>query len=507
MKTAKIIPIAILCLLISVTIVSATHTSTVSMIPSSWSMNTDKSVLITVANANGDSITMVELTVPETSNQVPIYTIKDISTPQGWTYSLTRRTDQIYPYKITWIGSGITNGNSAIFGITALSPSASGNYNWAWKTTDKNGGTFTGTLTTNVGQAPVSSFVISNAPTTINAGSGFKINVKAYGSNNQLKTDYVGKITFTSTDAQAILPSDYTFQTSDHGSKDFTITYKSTGSQSFTIRDNDAGVSKDSIKTSVNAGTPIEISITPQDKKVSVGEKVEFKILAKDSLGNSIDVTNKATITIDKRAGGSWNKSVYTTANEGTWVVISSYNSLVSGTTLIVSGKAPTVVTPTEQINITPIVPSQGTPEVPEMSITVPEKITIAPGANDTTIVTVNNNGNTELIGVGIEVGGIPSDWISVYPLLNDIPAKSSKDYLVIIYVPENESGTKELEFKAKSSEGVTTSKNTSLALSTAPTGSFTMPKNILQLGVVIIAVAAVVIIGWELWFKKPKSK
>jgi len=35
----------------------------------------------------------------------------------------------------------------------------------------------------------------------------------------------------------------------------------------------------------------------------------------------------------------------------------------------------------------------------------------------------------------------------------------------------------------------------------------FTFPKDVLQLGVVIIAVAAVVIIGWELWFKKPKSK
>jgi len=43
--------------------------------------------------------------------------------------------------------------------------------------------------------------------------------------------------------------------------------------------------------------------------------------------------------------------------------------------------------------------------------------------------------------------------------------------------------------------------------ISGAPTGSFALPNNVLQLGVVIIAVAAIVIIGWELWFKKPKSK
>jgi hypothetical protein len=75
------------------------------------------------------------------------------------------------------------------------------------------------------------------------------------------------------------------------------------------------------------------------------------------------------------------------------------------------------------------------------------------------------------------------------------------------VFVPQNESGTKEINFIAKSSEGVNATKSTELVISSAPTGTLVMPKNILQLGVVIIAVAAVVIIGWELWFKKPKPK
>jgi uncharacterized cupredoxin-like copper-binding protein len=501
MKMAKIIPIAILCLMVSATLVSATHTSSVTITPNTWAKNTDKSVSIVVTNTNGDSITKVELNVPKDTNQVPIYTVGDITRPEGWTYQVTGTPIS----KITWIatGSGIASGSSlSLFGIDVKSPSVSGDFKWNWVTKDSKDGTYNGFAVTTAGQAPVSYFVISGVPTTSIAGTSFKINVKAYGDDNQIKKDYTGKITFTLTDPYATLPLDYNFQTTDYGSKDFTITYKGAGDQKLTVKDVSAGISQESSKTVVKPGPATDIGIMPQDKKVSAGEKVEFKITAKDSFGNLFDVTDKTTITIDKKAGGSWNKSIYTTQNEGIWVVIASYNSIVSGTTLTVGKGA---VVPPVTPPVTP--PTNVTPEVPEMSLSVPESTAIAPGANDTMIITVNNNGDKDITGVEIKVEGIPSDWVSIYPLLNDIPSKSSKDYLVIVFVPGNESGTKEINFIAKSSEGVTAEKNTSLVISGAPTGIFAMPKNILQLGVVIIAVAAVVIIGWELWFKKPKPK
>ena len=499
MKIAKIISIAIIFLIITVTIVSATHTSSITMTPNSWAKNTEKTVSLTVTNTNGDTITKVELSVPQDINQNPIYIVKDITTPGGWNYSFTQRPGQTSPYKITWTGTGIESRESLTFELTIMSPGISGDYKWNWKTYDATS-TYSGFLVTNVGKAPISYFIISGVPTSSIAGNNFKISIKAYGDDNLIKTDYAGTVTFTSTDTKAVLPADYIFQLSDGGSKDFTITYKTIGNQTFTVKDVSAGISKESAKTLVKPGAATEIGINPQDKKASVGEKVEFKVSAKDAYENSFDVTDKASLTIDKKAGGSWNKSVYTTEKEGTWILIASYNSLVSGTTLTV-GKV-TVVTPTEEINITPTLPE----EVPEISLTVPETIKIAPGANDTMIITVNNNGDKELTGVEVKVGGVPSDWISIYPLLNDIPAKSSKDYLIIIFVPQNETESKTIEFTAKSGD-LTATKNTSLVLSTAPTGVLILPKNLLQLGVVIIAVAAVVIIGWELWFKKPKTK
>ena len=501
MKTTKIMTTAILCVAISATLVLATHTSSLLISPSSWAKSTTKSVLISVTNSGGDSIVQVDLLVPKDSSQLPLYKIGEITTPQGWTY--TTKGPSGYISEITWIatGSGIASGSSLnLFGIDVTSPSASGNYQWKWTTTDNNKGTNSGTVTTTVGQAPLSYFTISNPSSSV-AGNIFTITVRAYGDDNLVKTDYTGTISFSSTDTKAVLPVDYTFQPSDAGTKVFSVAYDSSGNQTITVKDSSAGISKTSTITLVKPGSAVDISIEPADKAVYVGDKVEYKVLAKDSFGNSFDVTSQATFA--KNGGGSWNKNIFTAEKEGVWVVIASYSSLVVGTTLAVGKETVPTETPTQPIVITPTVPE----ELAELTLSVPETLTIAPGSNDTMIITVNNNGDKDLTGVEVKAEGVPSDWVNVYPIVNDISAKSSKDYLVIVIVPANETESKTIEFVASSDQGVTATKNTSLVISSAPTSMFTFPKNVLQLGVVIIAVAAVVIIGWELWFKKPKSK
>jgi hypothetical protein len=504
MKTTKIMTTAILCLMISATLVLAAHTSSVTVSPNTWAKSTEKFVTVAVTNNGGDNIVRIELVLPKDSNQNPLYVVNmdGITTPQGWTY--TARGTPINT--VTWIAnsSGIASGSSLnLFGIDAKSPSASGNYQWKWTTTDSKDGTNSGTVTTTVGQAPLSYLTISNVPSTSVAGNVFKITVRAYGDDNLVKTDYTGTISFSSTDAKAVLPVDYTFQPSDAGTKVFSVAYDSSGNQSLTVKDSTAGISKISTITLVKPGSAVDIAINPADKAVYTGEKVEYKVLAKDSFGNSFDVTSKATITIDKKAGGNWNKSVFTAEKEGVWVVIASYSSLIVGTTLAVGKGTAPAETPTQPINITPTVPEK----TADVTLSVPETLTIAPGSNDTMIITVNNNGDKDLTGVEIKAEGVPSDWVNVYPVANDVPAKGSKDYLIIVIVPANETEPKTIEFIASSDQGLTATKSTSLVISSAPTSMFTFPKNVLQLGIVIIAVAAVVIIGWELWFKKPKSK
>ena len=141
------------------------------------------------------------------------------------------------------------------------------------------------------------------------------------------------------------------------------------------------------------------------------------------------------------------------------------------------------------------------------MGIEATETLRMSPGTNETTILTVNNLGNLDLKEVKISFTGVPEGWVTVYPTVTNIEAGKSKDYLIIVSLPEDVSEEQTINFLASSSEGVEAGKAMIIEMAIPPTGvAFAVPKNILQLGVVIIAVAAVIIIAWELWFKKPSK-
>jgi uncharacterized membrane protein len=140
-----------------------------------------------------------------------------------------------------------------------------------------------------------------------------------------------------------------------------------------------------------------------------------------------------------------------------------------------------------------------------ELSIDAQDSLTIAPGSNDTFIVTVNNIGTKDLTAVSLSTMNVPSDWVSIYPSNVSIQAGASKDFLVVVSVPENTSETQNMGLLASSNEGVTAEKNVTVSVGTEPTGLMGLSKNLLNLGIVIVAVAALVLIAWELWFRKSK--
>jgi hypothetical protein len=61
--------------------------------------------------------------------------------------------------------------------------------------------------------------------------------VVALDASNHVVTDYTGTVHFTSSDSQATLPADYTFQASDNGSHLFSVTFNTTGRQTLTVTD------------------------------------------------------------------------------------------------------------------------------------------------------------------------------------------------------------------------------------------------------------------------------
>jgi hypothetical protein len=505
---------AILALAISVTMVSAASVPQVLLSPSQSMANTQQDISLSVTNTGGSSnIVGVVLMPPQDANGNLIYPILDSGTPTGWEKTA-------FDKKIVWTatGSGIALNDKTNFVVTTMSP-ASGQYQWAWTITYANNEIYTGTSTTGISMAPLAYFRIDGAPSTLLAGNAFKITVRAYGNDDTIKTDYVGTIKFTSSDAKALLPSDYTFTASDRGSKDFFVTYKTQGGQTVTITDWTAKITQKSAVTNVEAGAPTSIAVKPANAEVNPSNSVTYTAMAKDKYGNEFDITKMTKWSIDAQAGGNWNANVYMAQNIGIWTVTGTYNSLVDGETLTVKQGA--TATPTPQPTATPENETQETPApvvtptpietpivnqtVQEMNIETQDSQTVVPGTNNTFIVTVNNVGSKNLTDVTLTTQNVSSEWVSVYPSNVSIDAGTSKDFLVVVTVPENTTEVKNVNIVASSNEGVTAQKAVTLNIGTTPTGLMGLSKNLLNLGIVIVAVAALVLIAWELWFRKSK--
>jgi hypothetical protein len=80
-----------------------------------------------------------------------------------------------------------------------------------------------------------SSFVISGFPSPATAGTAGAFTVTAKDASGNTLTNYSGKVHFTSSDAEAGLPNDYSFTTADQGMHTFSPILKTAGTQSLTV--------------------------------------------------------------------------------------------------------------------------------------------------------------------------------------------------------------------------------------------------------------------------------
>lgn len=498
MKKVSALLIATLIFSVTAMLVIAIHTASITVTPNKWGIGEEADVTMTISNTAGDSIVRIELLIPETVDEEPIYIIKTVTTPGGWKDYYEKRFGQIFPYKIIWEGVGISEGESLNFGFRVEAPDTKGEYEWSWKTTDTNDVSYTRTFKTETTLAPAHHFIITNEPKMIKADETFTIGVGVRDITDKVKTDYTGTIKFTSTDSKAILPEDYTFTVGDMGFKKFSIKYRSAGNQTFTISDEIAGISETSDKTLVNPGKAVSMKISPDGSTVPSGDSINFTAMASDKFDNQFDVTKDTSWDIDDESEGEWIENEYTAEIEGTWIVTGTYKTLTDGTILNVG---PVEVAPPIE-EVLPEIPS----EVEPLVIISLDKITIPPGSNDTMILSVDNNMETRVTEVTVSAEGIPSDWIDVFPSTVDIEGMSSRSFLIGISVPENETETREITFTINTKEGLTASKDVTLNIGAPITGFAMTVENLLPAGIILIAVAAIILSVWRVWFHKPKK-
>ena len=80
----------------------------------------------------------------------------------------------------------------------------------------------------------------------------FTVTVTALDAYGNIATGYLGTIHFTSSDARANLPSDYTFVAADAGVHTFTMIFKKSGTQTLTATDTHTGSIKGSASVKVS---------------------------------------------------------------------------------------------------------------------------------------------------------------------------------------------------------------------------------------------------------------
>src|SRR5207253_8847781 len=98
----------------------------------------------------------------------------------------------------------------------------------------------------------VLSLAVTGFPSPATAGAAGSFTVTARNGFGTAASGYTGTVQFASSDAQALLPSPYTFTAADAGVHPFSATLKTAGTQSISAKDTTAGIIGSQANVKVN---------------------------------------------------------------------------------------------------------------------------------------------------------------------------------------------------------------------------------------------------------------
>ena len=128
-------------------------------------------------------------------------------------------------------------------------------------------------------------------PEGATAGQSFSVTASALTLSGNPAATFTGTIHFTSSDAQAILPTDYTFAPLDAGVHLFSVTLKTSGSQTVSVTDTGNDSLTVSQTESVAAASASVISATAgsgQTAVVSTAFATALQAKVNDAFGNGV---------------------------------------------------------------------------------------------------------------------------------------------------------------------------------------------------------------------------
>jgi hypothetical protein len=144
----------------------------------------------------------------------------------------------------------------------ALQPDTT--YYWRLRFQATGGGTTYGAVQTFRTLGAAAGFGVTGLVGGQTGGFAQSVTVTAKDATNTTATGYRGTVQFSSTDANAALPADYTFTATDNGSHTFSLRLMTAGTQSVTIRDKAT-----SAITGTQGGISVTTTVTPPTASVT----------------------------------------------------------------------------------------------------------------------------------------------------------------------------------------------------------------------------------------------
>jgi PKD repeat protein len=252
--------------------------------------STTATAVVTVApNAAGSasSLTVTGFPTPDTAGAAGNVTVTaldafgNIATGYRGTIHITSTDNRaVLPVNYTFVAADAGTHTFSVTLETAATQSITA--------TDTSTPSLTGSETSIVvGAAAASSLTVSGFPTPDTAGVAHNVTVTAHDPYGNVATGFTGTIHFTSTDSQAVLPTNYTFVAADAGTHTFSVTLDTAGNQSITalaVRNPTIIGSETGI--AVGAAAASSLTITGFPSPDTAGTAHNVTVTARDPYGN-----------------------------------------------------------------------------------------------------------------------------------------------------------------------------------------------------------------------------
>jgi hypothetical protein len=160
--------------------------------------------------------------------------------------------------------------------------------------------------------------IVAGFPSTATAGVGGNFTVTLKDAYGNIASGYSGTVHFSSSDAKAVLPGNYTFTASDAGTHSFSATLKTAGTQSITAKDTTtASLTSTDGGITVNPAAASKFILTAP-ASVTAGASFNLTLTVQDAYGNVVtNYTGTVHFSSSDTRGTLPSNYTFTTTDKG----------------------------------------------------------------------------------------------------------------------------------------------------------------------------------------------